>query len=1115
MEQKKYWQSFGEMNHSEAYQQSLKDEFQEELPFEAEDNSSFLQAKTPRRDFLKYLGFSTAAAAAAASCETPLKKAIPFANRPEEVMPGMAKWYASTYVQDGDVAPVLVKVRDGRPIKVEGNNLSSIYRGGTSPKVQASVLDLYDGARIRKPFINNNEATFEAIDKAVAADLAALGGRPVVLLTSTIVSPSTKEVINQFLAKYPGSRHVQYDAVSYSGMLLANEQSGFGRRIPSYNFDKAKVIVSLAADFLGTWLNPIEFNKQYAKGRKINQANPSMSRHFHFESVLSQTGANADERYLHRPSEMGKVAAALLGAINGTAVSGFANDDFGKKLTAGLTKAAKELAANRGAALVVSGSNDVNVQIIVNAINNAIGAYGTTIDWATPLNIRQGIDADVETLVADMNGGRVGGLFILGANPVYSWVDADGFKKGMEKVGLKVSFNPKWDETTQLCKYVIPNHHYLESWGDAEPKAGHYSFMQPTINPLFKTRQWQDSLLKWSGNTATPDYASFLKTYWGGRLGGEHGWNKVLQDGVYPLQGETAPVVTTTAPGSAGTSAQTARTTDAQTGSGTTIIIDSTDGEKTITYIKTTTADSGTYNSAAVANALNIVNGYKGGTYELFLYESNGVGDGSGAANPWLQELPDPITRATWDNYVIVSPAFAKKHLDINLEDSGEADHYEVYPSKPVVEVSVNGRSVKLPALIIPGTHPNAIGIAVGYGRTSKIGKAATHDGKPIGANVYQFATWKNGTVDLANYNVEIKNTGEDYKVALVQTHNTYDTNHGKRTEVIKELSFKSFAKNPKQVLDERDQELKAWGGIEKFEKEGTVYPYYEKPGAKWGMVIDMNACTGCGACVVACHIENNVPIVGKSEVLRFHDMHWLRIDRYYSGDMNNPDVTFQPMLCQHCDNAPCENVCPVAATMHSNEGINQMVYNRCIGTRYCANNCPYKVRRFNWADYTGADSFPNNQDEMSDVVMMMNDQLTRMVLNPDVTVRARGVMEKCTFCIQRCQDGKLEAKKQNRPVKTGEDGQWDLKTACQQACPADAIVFGNVNSSKSEVSRARAENTNRSYYSLEFLHTVPNITYLAKVRNSDNMEEHGHASTMHGDKAENEGEAAGGTHGN
>ena len=1018
MDQKKHWQSFGELNQSEAYNKDVKDEFKEELPFVAEEGSSFLEAKAPRRDFLKYLGFSTAAAAVAASCEIPVKKAIPFANKPEDVVPGISKYYATTYVQDGDTVSVLAKVRDGRPIKIEGNDLSPLTKGGTSARVQASVLDLYDTARLRFPTIDGSEATFEAIDKAVAA---AISG-PVVILTSTITSPTTKEAINQLIAKFPGSRHVTYDAVSYTGLLLANEATYGKKAIPSYHFENAKTIVSLGADFLGTWLTPIEFAKQYATGKKLDEKNPEMSKHIHFESVASLTGSNADEKYLHRPSETAAVVLALYHAVNGQEISGIAD----ARLKSGIEKTAKTLLASKGAALVVSGSNDVNVQILVNAINEAVGAGGKTIDWSATVNYRQGIDADFAKLVEDLNAGSVNTLLIHGANPVYTWFDADKVKAGLKKVKTTVSFSSKLDETAELCKFVIPDHHYLESWGDAEPKAGYFSFQQPTIYPLFKTRQWQDSLLKWSGSSS--DYLASLKSYWAAKVGGETGWDKALQDGV---------INPSSVAGLTGAS----------------------------------------FNSSSVAGAVTALgSAKKGGKIELVLYEKIGIGAGQGASNPWLQELPDPVTRATWDNYVIVSPALARTLLDIDLNNNGQADSYEVNPPKKVVKVTVNGKSLELPALIIPGTQPDTIAIAIGYGRSEKLGKAVVGTGK----NAFPFASISGSSVNFTQADVTIVSTGDTYPVALTQTHSRYDTKQGVRTEVMKELTLAEYKKEPTGIRDDREKELKPWGGLEKFEGQGTIYPVFDRPGIKWGMSVDLNTCTGCGACVVACNAENNVSVVGKPEVLRGHEMHWLRIDRYFSGDMDNPNVVFQPMMCQHCDNAPCENVCPVAATNHSSEGLNQMTYNRCIGTRYCANNCPYKVRRFNWADYSGADSFPDNQKGIvNDVVLDMNDDLTRMVLNPDVTVRSRGVIEKCSFCVQRLQESKLKAKRDSRPMVDS-----DIKVACQQACPTNAINFGNANDKNSSITQTRKENPNRQFYVLEQLHVLPNVTYMAKVRN-------------------------------
>ena len=1042
MDQKKYWQSFAERTGSEELKKASQDEFKEELIVEDASGKGLLDATAPRRDFLKYLGFSTAAAALAASCETPVRKAIPYVNKPENMIPGVADWYATTYVSGGQAIPVLAKVRDGRPIKIEGNDMSPIFKGGTNAQVQASVLDLYDTARLRYPMQRAGNdfkevTTFSAIDKLVADAMNGLGGAPVVLLTATITSPTTRQAITEFLAKYPNSRHVQYDGVSYSGLLTANEASYGKRAIPSYAFENAKVIVSLGADFLGTWLAPVEFQHGYSKNRVIAEANPQMSKHFQFESMMSMTGANADERYTHLPSQTGAVALALLSAINGSV----SKPSLDAKLQAGVDKAAKELLANRGAGLVVCGSNNPNVQVVVNAINEAIGASGTTVNWATTNNTYQGVDAEFAQLITDMEAGRIGGLVVYDANPAYAHYEADRFKKALAKVRVTVSCSGTMDETTELCQFLIPSHHYLESWGDAEPRTGYYSLMQPAIAPLFKTRSFTESLLRWTGNAATHDV--YVKQYWTGRLGGEDAYYKALQDGV---------ITPATAPAVAG----------------------------------------GPFNGGGVAAAASKLASVPAGKTELILYQNIAMADGRHPNNPWLLELPDPITRVTWDNYVMMSPSMAKEMFEIDVAVERSANDYEFFPEKPVVRVTVaNKAAVELPVMIVPGMQHNTIAIAFGYGRSEKLGRAVPG----VGKNVNHLAGFTENSVDWVVPNVTVEKTGTKYKIAQTQIHGSYEGRH----EVVRELTLAQLKASPDEILKGRAKELEPWGGLENYESQGTLYPVFDKPGLKWGMSIDLNACFGCGACVVACHAENNVPVVGKTEVMRSHDMHWLRIDRYFTGDPHDPEsiqAIFQPMLCQHCDNAPCENVCPVAATPHSSEGLNQMTYNRCIGTRYCANNCPYKVRRFNWADYLGSDSFKNNQTSaayLDPVVNMMNDDLSRMVLNPDVTVRSRGVMEKCSFCVQRLQDAKLTAKKENRKLVTGnldQQGQekWDVKTACQQACAAGAIVFGNVNDAQSSVSIHRASNMKRLFHVLEPLHTLPNISYLPRVRNTERL---------------------------
>ncbi|MEI8280214.1 MAG: TAT-variant-translocated molybdopterin oxidoreductase [Bacteroidota bacterium] len=1046
MSQKQYWKGLEELQDTAAHKEVVANEFKEPLPFDLSD--SLLEATTPRRDFLKYLGYSTVAATLVASCEMPVRRAIPYAIKPEDIVPGVPNYYASTFVDGGDYCAVVVKTRDGRPIKIEGNERSSISRGGTSARVQASVLNLYDKARLRQPYADGKEATFEAIDRSVK-DALSSNTKPVYILTGSMMSPTTKEIISQFVAKYPTAKHVVYDPISYSGMLLANEASYGKRALPSYHFDKAQTIVSLGADFLGTWLSPIEFAKQYGAGRKVSVKNMKLSKLYNVESMHTITGAAADHRATCKPSETGAVAIALYNAI----VSGTQPALASKKLNDLVNGAAADL--KKGNGLVVCGSNDVNIQIVVNAINNAIGANGNTINWGVTSNYKQGIDADMVAMVDAMNAGQVGAVMIHGVNPVYEYHDNKKFIDGLVKVPVTVSFADHMDETAQRCKFIVPDHNYLESWGDAEPKTGYYSLMQPGIAPLFKTRAFQDSLMTWAGSTTT--YGDFWKQYWTNKLGGQSNFDAALQDGI--IEPATMPT-------------------------------------------------AGASFAGNVADAIAKVQVAKASTgLELVVYQKVAIGHGGAwSNNPWLLEMPDPITKATWDNYACVSPKRAKELDKGGSQDVELTGINEVVTAKRVIKIKANGTDVELPVVVVPGMHNDVVAIAVGYGRNAKIGRAAANMGK----NAYPFVSY-NGQTFAYNTGVTIEKTANKYDVAITQTHHSYEGR-----PIVHEYTFEEFAKDPNVLQKEREAEIGEFAHLpwveekkekkgaeegaeegtdktvtganskmeEGFRQNGTLYPNYESPGIHWGMSIDLNSCIGCGACVIGCQAENNISVVGKDHILKAHEMHWIRIDRYFSGMPDEPDTIqtmFQPMMCQHCDNAPCENVCPVSATNHSSEGLNQMAYNRCIGTKYCANNCPYKVRHFNWMDWNGADSFADNlyEDGRRDD---MNDDLTRMVLNPDVTVRSRGVMEKCTFCVQRLQDAKLTAKKLGRPMQDGE-----ARTACQQACPTDAIVFGNVNDTTSAIHKLRKEeHRERTFYVIEQIHTLPNVNYLAKVRNTD-----------------------------
>ncbi len=1030
---KTYWKGLEQLSNDPAFVKNADREFPEYLPI-----SNGEDGRSNRRDFLKMMGFGVAAVSLAA-CEAPVRKAIPYVNKPVDVDPGIPNYYASTYMQGGDYCSIVVKTREGRPIKIEGNKLSPISQGGVMPQVEASVLSLYDNERLRGPVKGGESVAWETLDSEVTQKLnsvASQGGQ-IRIVSNTVLSPSTKEVINQFGAKFPTSRHVMYDPTSADGMLQANQESFGTRAIPSYDFSKADVIVSFGADFLGTWLSPVEFTKQYSKTRKLNDGKKDMSRHYQFESNLSLTGANADYRTMIRPSEEAAAVQALHDELRGQGGSQFEN----------IAKAAQDLRDAGRNALVVSGSNDPAVQTVVNAINNQLGAYGTTIDMSVPMMIRQGSDSAMNQFIDDVKAKRVQAVIFYNCNPVYNHPRGTELAEALGGAALTVSTSDRTDETAALCQYTAPDHHFLESWNDAEPKRGHFSFTQPAITPVFKTRQVQESLMVWAGQ-ADFSYFDFLQSRWRGNLPGgnfQMAWDQALMDGVISVSGSaTAPA----------------------------------DSTATAAAIPAGGQPAFSGNVSAAMSALNRSTAGEG--IEIAFYEKVAIGDGSQANNPWLQETPDPVTKSTWDNYLCVSQAWA-------TENGVEA--FEGKCNKAVV--TVGDKSVTLPILIQPGQAPGTVGIAVGYGRTSA-GKVANG----VGVNVYPLMQ---GGAMAVTSGVSIEVLPEKYQIAQTQTHQTY---MGRET-VIQEATLAAYQENPS--AGRYNPHTATWKSEDGEVSPGalSLWKGHNYNNHHWGLVIDMNSCTGCSACHVACQAENNIPVVGRDEVIMRRDMHWMRIDRYYSSDAvedytamevaaANPEVTFQPMMCQHCNNAPCETVCPVAATTHSTEGINQMTYNRCIGTRYCANNCPYKVRRFNWFKY-------HDNGQFEDINTSMNNVLGKMVLNPDVTVRSRGVMEKCSLCIQRIQYGKLEAKKEGRRPKDGE-----IDTACASACPSDAIVFGDMNDPESRIYKMlKIRDTEeadyitekeilepRAYHVLEEIGVKPNVSYLTKIRNKEEMSE-------------------------
>jgi molybdopterin-containing oxidoreductase family iron-sulfur binding subunit len=945
-----------------------------------------------RRDFLTLMGFGVGAASLAA-CRAPEQRAIPLPVAAEDMIAGVPNYYATTCGGCASACSLLVKQRDGRPIKIEGNDVSELFGGATCATGQATVLSLYDNERLRGPLWQGQPAAWAEIDEHVTSALAAAAGKPgkIVLVSSTITSPSLRDIVARWGRAFPSFHHVVYDPISASALRLASAQA-FGRAIiPHYAFDRARVIVGLDADFLGTWLSPVEFARAYARGRRPD--GPT-TLHVQFEPGMSVTGSNADRRIPTAPSELGAIAAALLARIArraGEPEVAAAADPVDPTI---LDSVAGELWNHRGASLVVAGGNDAALQLVVHTINRLLGNIGHTVDLDRPSLQRQGDDGAMTALVEEMQRGEVHAVILHGVNPAYDYLDGPGFMKALARVALSVSTTDRRDETAAAVHAVCPDHHFLEAWGDAEPIAGYLSLSQPTIAPLFETRAFADSLLRWID--APGDYYSFLRDYWRTQVMPRQSalatfdafWDHTLERGVLDLGPPTTPsgaVASADPAGSDWRAAVSELRDESQRAAGT--------------------------------------EGRTDGHFELALYESVAMRDGRNANNPWLLELPDPITKITWGNVAALAPSTADK---LGLRDGD------------IVTITAAGGAIEVPVFSQPGQHPRTISVALGYGRT-QVGKA----GNGVGVNAFPLTRLVRGTRRAWADGATITATGQRDKLATTQSH---------------------FSMEGRPIVLETTRE--ELGHAERPEALPNLWN--ERPAGErsWGMTIDLDACTGCSACVIACQAENNVPVVGKDQIQRQRSMHWIRIDRYYSGSEDNPQSVHQPMMCQHCGHAPCETVCPVLATTTSSEGLNQQVYNRCIGTRYCANNCPYKVRRFNWYNYTTG----NHSD------YHMANPVGRLVLNPDVTVRSRGVMEKCSLCVQRIHVAKNTAVKRGEPMQDGE-----IKTACQQVCPTDAIRFGDLNDPKSQV--AQRMHDQRTYRVLEDLGTRPNVAYLKKVR--------------------------------
>ena len=1063
------WIGMADMTNDPEFVERANQEFVELPIVETLSDEAKAEAITSnRRDFLKYLGFGLGAATVAASCDIPVRRAIPYVVKPDAIVPGVATYYASTFVKGGDFCPVLVKTREGRPIKIEGNDLSPITNGGTSARAQASVLDLYDINRLKAPqtvadgMLSGEVMSWADLDRAVKSKLSPNSN--IRIITNTVLSPTTKKVFETFQAKYPNTQVVTYDPVSSAAILLANEMAYGEKVIPNYKFDEADVIVSFGADFLGTWISPIEYAKGYAKKRKIDDVkNPKMSHHVQIESGMSMTGSNADNRILIKPSEMGAAIATLYNEVakgaGGTSVTA---PNLNAEAKAKLAKVARALINNRGKSLVVSGSNNISEQLMICKINELLGNMDNTVDFSEASLQRQGNEQEIQALIGEMSRGNVSTVLVMGANPSYDLPNSAQFNDAFAKVETRIFLGQSLNETGALCTHVAPTHHYLESWGDVEAKRGHYNLVQPTISPLFSTRQAEASLLMWADAVNANDerpYYTFLTENWEANMFPQQSdfasfqtfWDNTLHDGVFH-----AP--------------QGGRTAEAR--------------------------------EVNLSSAAGKISKPSSSELEISFHESVNIGAGQYANNPWLQEMPDPVMRTVWGNYLSLPVSFDGKRRFETFKNLNTAQD-----KADLTDVTVGGVTQRLTVNPQFGQAKQTVSVAVGYGRTHA-GKC----GNGIGVNVYPWLSMDDDK--LTQYyasDVQVsEKVGTEEEYAAVQFHHTLgvtapdastgETINADEAAAItvtgglfsqgwqggltnRSIIFRGNVREMDDLVHHIEEKRSEYNHL----NEKTLYPYEEykdtfyEVGHHWGLHVDLNACTGCAACTVACMAENNVPVVGKKEVHRHHEMAWLRIDRYFYGDVENPNTVYQPMMCQHCDNAPCENVCPVTATNHSSEGLNQMTYNRCIGTRYCANNCPYKVRRFNWLDYTTADTFGVNEPTVNNETDQPygSDNLTRMVLNPDVTVRVRGVIEKCSFCVQRIQEGKLQAKQENRKLRES-----DVKSACQTACPTGAITFGDMNNKQGKMAKAMHEPL--SYYVLEEVNTRPSVVYTAKVNNRD-----------------------------
>ncbi|WP_395068894.1 TAT-variant-translocated molybdopterin oxidoreductase [Gracilimonas sp.] len=1000
-----YWKSLSELANNKEYQKFAEREFPE--------NATELTDGVSRRGFLRVMGASVALAGLAA-CRRPVQKILPYSKQPEDVVEGVPLFYATAMPVQGNLVGLIAENNEGRPTKLEGNDLHPASKGGSSIYNQAAILGLYDPDRSRFPLYNGNKASLEDFEAFASSHFANTSQR-IAFISEANSSPTYNSIKEQALSKFNNATWVTYEPFGEDNVLEGNNIA-FGSRLRAYyNFESADVIVSLDDDFMSsTHPNSVDYAKQVSARRKVTDTNGEMNRIYAVEDSFSLTGSYADHRLKIKASQMEgftyALAAALSTRINGlNTFNGYSNEFSDHRW---ITVLADELAANAGSSTLSAGAqHKPEIHAAVAAINQALGNVGNTVSYLEiPYTDAQSSTAAFQEVVAEMKAGNIDTVVMVGVNPVYT-ASALDFGSALSNVETVVNLSDYVDETAKKSNWHVNHAHFLEAWGDGYSYGGALSVIQPQIQPLFNGLSGIEFLNTIVNGSLEQGYSLVQDTFRGFFSSGfNNRWTNILHDGIATTNNFNAVNVRI---------------------------------------------------SSDFASAMNRATSNISSTsgIEVVIRPDATLYDGRYANLGWLQELPDPMTKITWDNVALMSPAMAKR---LGIEKPGPGND-----AFDVVEITVNGKSIEIAAWIQPGHVDDSITLTTGYGRKG-IGRVASSyiDYTAGGVDVYPLKA----TLDMFFTAAEVSKTGETYEIACVQDHHSLEGRDMYRQASLSEYkenpdfaSFESVHTYPVPGMKEA-AEMGEDEPISLFDEQ--TFPDYEP---QWGMAIDLNSCFGCGVCVIACQSENNIPVIGKKEVKRGREMHWIRNDRYYVGDdPNSPQAVHQPVPCMHCELAPCEQVCPVAATTHSPDGMNQMTYNRCIGTRYCANNCPYKVRRFNFFNY------PKEYLTTGD-----DPDIIQMAMNPEVTVRFRGVMEKCTYCVQRVNRAKIKAK-----IETGSvippDGA--VKTACQQACPADAIYFGDISDEDTEV--AKMKRNPRNYQMLEELNTRPRTSYVAKLTN-------------------------------